>query len=121
MAATIEFEDDALSPITSYGWGAIEDGVTLEYKFNAKNVGDQDVTGLLLYIERVTQNDGFDFPLMAPDVGGNPGTYTSSPLSPGTLVPNATYTFWIKVTVPVGTTPAGNPRQFNVRVDYRGT
>lgn len=121
MAATVEIQDDAGSPLTSFSWGAILDNTDEEFKFFAANTGDQDATSLLLSVTRLNQNDGVDLALIAPDVGGNPGTYTAAPLNIGTLVSGGSVAFWVKVTVPAGTTPGGNPRQFYVQSDYRGT
>lgn len=121
MAANVEIEDDASNPITSFSWGAILDNNFEQFKFIAKNVGDQDATSLLLSVVRLNQNDGVDLALIAPDVGGNPGSYAASPLNIGTLIPAASVAFWVKVTVPTGTTPGGNPRQFFISCDYVGT
>lgn len=121
MAATIELENDAGSPITSFDWGAILDNANEAFKFFAKNTGDQNATSVLLSVQRLNQNDGLDFALIAPDVGGNPGSYTASPLNIGTMIPGASVAFWVKVTVPSGTTPGGNPRQFYAQADYHGT
>lgn len=121
MAATIEIEDDAGSPIGSFDWGAILDNSNEKFKFFAKNTGDRDATSVLISIERLNQNDGVDFALLAPDSGGNPGAFTASPLNIGTLASGARVAFWLKVTVGSGTTPGGNPRQFYSQVDYHGT
>jgi hypothetical protein len=121
MAATIEFEDDAASPLTSFNWGAIQDGADSQFKFFAKNTGDQSATSVIISIARLNQNDGVDLALLAADVSGNPDTFSASPLNVGTLAPGDSVAFWLKVTVPSGTTPKGNPRQFDVVADYQGT
>lgn len=121
MSAVITLEDDAGNPITSYNWGAVQNGVPANYKFQAANTGDQNALSVILSLQRLNQNDGIDFALIAPDVGGNPGTFAASSLSLGTLTPNQVVPFWVQVSPPTGTTPAGNPRGFNVEVDYQGT
>jgi hypothetical protein len=121
MAATIEIENDTGSPITSANFGAVDGGSSQQLKFQAKNVGDQDATSVQLSIARLASNDGLDFAQLAVDIGGNPGTFSNSPINVGTMVVGAIYVFWGKVTVPVGETPAGNPRQFDVIAVYTGT
>jgi len=121
MAATIEIQTDAGVPITSFNWGAIGDGDDAEYKFKAKNIGDQDASSVLIFVERLVQNDGVDFASIAEDVGGNPGTYAPTPLNIGSLPAGDEVFFWVDVTVPTGTTPAGNPRQFKTKATWRGT
>jgi hypothetical protein len=69
----------------------------------------------------LNQNDGIDFAQIAEDIGGNPGSFGTAPISIGTLNPEDTVYFWVKVTVPSSTTPAGNPRQFNVVARFTGT
>lgn len=121
MAALIEIEDDTGSPITSGNFGAVDGGSSQQLKFKAKNVGDQTATSVQLTIARLASNDGLDFAQLAVDVGGNPGSFSTAPINVGTLIAGAVYTFWGKVTVPVGETPAGNPRQFDVIATFTGT
>ena len=121
MAATIEIENDTGSPITSANFGAVDGGSSQQLKFQAKNVGDQSATSVQLSIARLASNDGLDFAQIALDVGGNPGVFGTAPLNLGTMAVGAIYVFWGKVTVPVGATPAGNPRQFDVIAVYTGT
>lgn len=120
MSANVEIMTDAGDPATSFNWGAIPDGSSEEYQFFAENTGDQNASSVLVSLARLNQNDGVDFALIAPDVGGNPGVYAASPLSFGTLAPTDSTPFWVKVTVPVGTTPGGNPRQFDVVASFKG-
>lgn len=121
MAATIELENDASAPITSFNWGSIQNGASEQFKFHAKNTGDQSATSILISVTRLNNNDGIDLALLATDVAGNPGSFSASPLNIGTLAPGQSVTFWAKVLVPSGATPAGNPRQFNLQADYQGT
>lgn len=121
MASIIELENDAATPITSFDFGVVDAGANDQAKFFLKNIGDQPATSVRVYFERIAQNDGFDFPLMAQDIGGNPDTFEAGPLVFGTVLAGISTAFWVKVTVPGGTTPAGNPRQFNTVVEYSGT
>lgn len=121
MAANIEVEDDTGAAITSFNWGGIQDGSLLQFKFLAKNTGDADAESVIIDNERLLQNDGVDLTLLALDAAGNPGAFSATPLNIGTMIPGQVVAFWVKVTVPTGTTPGGNPRQFNVVVDYTGT
>ena len=121
MAATIEIEDDTGSPITSANFGAVDGGSSQQLKFQVKNVGDQAATSVQLSIARLASNDGLDFAQITLDVGGNPGVYGTASLNLGTMIAGAVIAFWGKVTVPVGATPAGNPRQFDIISTYTGT
>ena len=121
MAATIEIEDDASNPITAANFGAVNGGANQQLKFQVKNVGDQNATSVQLSIARLASNDGLDFAQVAEDVGGNPGSYGTAIINLGTMIPGAIIAFWVKVTVPNGTTPAGNPRQFDIVATYTGT
>jgi hypothetical protein len=124
MAANIELQNDALDVITSFNFGAIDGGDDLAIKFYVKNIGSTDAQSVRVFAQRLAQNDGLDFIQMAFDNGGNPGTYIST-LATGldfaTLAAGVSQAFWLKVTVPVGTTPAGNPRMFDAVVEYTGT
>jgi len=120
MSAQLEFRSDAEEPLTSFNWGAIDASDFEQFQFICKNIGDQDATSVLIEELRLNQNDGIDFVLIAPDVGGNPGSYAASPLNVGTLAPNEEFPFWAKVTVPTGVNPGGNPRQFRIRAGYKG-
>jgi hypothetical protein len=121
MAANIELTDDADNIITSFNFGAINGAAELALKFKVKNLGDSDANSVRLYAQRLNQNDGLDFVALAKDNGGNPGVYTTSELDFGTMAAAAIEIFWAKVTVPLGTTPAGNPRQFDCICEYTGT
>jgi len=121
MAASIELQDDAGNTITSFNFGAINGDAELALKFQIKNLGDSVANSVSLYAQRLNQNDGLDFVQLAKDNGGSPGTYTTAALDFGSMAANAINVFWAKVTVPLGTTPAGNPRQFDCICEYTGT
>jgi hypothetical protein len=121
MAATLEIENDAGTPITSSNFGAVNGGAYEEIKFILKNVGDQSATSVQLSIARLAANDGIDFAQIAEDSGGNPDSYGTTTINLGTLAADASVSFWVKITIPTGTTPAGNPRQFDVLATYTGT
>ncbi len=121
MAATLEIQDDTGAPITSANFGAVNGGANQAIKFTVKNVGDQSATSVQLSIARLASNDGIDFAQIAEDIGGNPGSYGTTAINIGTLATLASVDFWVKVTVPTGTTPAGNPRQFDILATYTGT
>jgi len=121
MSAIIEIQNDAGEPITSYNFGAVAGGAYQQAKLIAKNVGNQAASSVSLYAQRLSANDGIDFVQIAPDVGGNPGAYQVGSLVVGDLAADTEYAFWVKVTIPTGTTPAGNPRQFDIISEYSGT
>ncbi len=124
MASQIELQDDTGESITNFDFGAIDGGDDLEIKFYVKNIGATAANSVRIFAQRLSQNDGLDLIMMAFDNGGNPGTYISTlaeGLSFGTIDAGVSQPFWIKVTVPSGTTPAGNPRMFNVVSEYTGT
>lgn len=52
----------------------------------------------------------------APSYGVPPVTFTSSPLSAGTVAPNQEVFFWIVRVTPAGTPEVGNPRQATIDV-----
>lgn len=121
MPAQIDLENSAETPITSYNYGSVAGSGVNTQKFYAANSGDIDASSVTILITRIAQNDGIDFVDMAPDVAGNPGTYQTSPLNIGTLSAGANVAFWVRVSVPGGTTPFGNPRQFDIVASYTGT
>lgn len=121
MPASVEIQSDAGVPITIWNFGAVNGGSFTEQKFQIENVGTDPATSVLVFAQRLVQNDGIDFITIAPDVGGNPGAYQTGSLNVGTLNAGGIYVFWVKVTVPNGTTPQGNPRQFANFVEYNGT
>jgi hypothetical protein len=124
MASQIELQDDTGAVITNFDFGAIDGGDDLEIKFYVKNIGATSAESVRVYAQRLAQNDGLDLIMMALDNGGNPGSYVSNlatGLVFGTIAAGVSQAFWVKITVPTGTTPAGNPRLFHVAVEYTGT
>ena len=121
MAANIEIQSDAGVALTSFNFGAISGGATGQQKFRIQNVGDTDSTSVSLYIQRLSANDGVDYALLAEDIEGNPGEFSANVINLASLAAGAIIYFWAKVIVPVGTTPAGNPRAFDAVVQYTGT
>lgn len=121
MPANAEIQSDANVPITAWNFGAVGGGSSTQQKFIVKNTGSDAASDVEIFTQRLVQNDGIDFITIAPDVSGNPGSFQSGPIAVGTLAPDAEYAFWIRVTVPIGTTPRGNPRQFVNVVEYTGT
>jgi len=121
MAATLEIEDDTGAAITTVNFGAVNGGASQALKFQVKNVGNQVATSVQLSIARLASNDGIDFAQIAEDFGGNPGSYGTTVINLGTMIAGAYISFWCKVTVPIGTTPAGNPRMFDIIAVYTGT
>ena len=121
MPANIVVENDASQPITSSNFGSISGGVTIAKKYRLENQGNAQATSVQVSLQRLLQNDGLDFAHIAPDVAGNAGQYQSGLLNIGTLNPGGVAYFWGQVTVPVGTSPAGNPRQFDIVTEYSGS
>lgn len=121
MPATLIIENNALVPINTANFGTIPGGNTQRMRLLLTNTGSSTATSVVLSLTRITINDGVDFAQLAPDVAGSPGTFSTNPLTPGTLVAGGQYFFWVEVVVPVGGSPQGNPRNFNIEVDYAGT
>lgn len=121
MAANLEIQNDAGEPITSVNFGAVDGGGDGEQKLALQNIGDSASASVQLTVRRLAQNDGIDYASLALDIEGNAGEYSAEALAIGDLAANATIYFWVKVTVPAGTTPAGNPRQFDIFATYTGT
>ena len=120
MAAVIEIENDAGTPITSVNFGAINGGSSQQLKFILKNTGTESATSVQLSVARLASNDGIDYASIAEDFGGNPGAFGTDIINVGTMIAEATKEFWVKVAVLTGTTPAGNPRNFNINCEYTG-
>lgn len=121
MSANLVVENDASAPITSTNYGSIGGGDTQQKKFRVENQGDQPATSVQVFLQRLLQNDGLDFSQLALDVNGNAGAYQSGLLNLGTLSPGDVAVFWVQVSVPNGTSPAGNPRQFDIIAEYSAT
>ena len=122
MPAILTYESDALVPFTTLNFGAIDGGTFYQQRVNVTNTGTTTATSISIALNRITSNDGIDYTALAPDVSGTPGTYSTNPLTiPGGLAAGAVYWFWVKVTVPVGASPQGNPRQVQFLSTYAGT
>ena len=122
MSASITIENNAQSPITTTNFGSLVPGGSAQaYKYYINNVGNSSATNVQISVTRIAQNDAIDYVSIAPDVAGNPGTYSANLLNVGTLAAGASYAFWVRVTVPSGVTPAGNPRLFDIQATYSGT
>lgn len=121
MPAIITIENDASIPVTSVNFGAVSGGSFQQLRMNATNTGTTTASALQLFLVRVASNDGVDFAQIAPDVSGNPGTYSTNPLNVGTLAAGATYWFWVIVSVASSASPQGNPRTFGVEYSMVGT
>lgn len=106
--------------ISTKTFGAINDGSYVQKKLYVFNAGESDATGLQVSAERYLTSDGVDFVQVAEDSGGNPGAY-SSIIYMGELKAGEKVPFWVRIQVPVGTTPAGNPRGFELDLEYQGT
>ena len=120
MAAVIEIENDAGTPITSANFGAIDGGTSQQLKFILKNTGTESATSVQLSVTRLASNDGIDYASIAEDFGGNPGAFDTAVINVGTMIANTVKAFWVKITVPTGTTPSGNPRQLSINCVYTG-
>lgn len=75
-----------------------------------ENFGDQSLQTTILTITAVGTNDGSTYLKIAPDSGGSPGTFVTTPLSLGTIVAGAKVAVWFKIQLPSGLTPDMNQR-----------
>jgi len=116
MPAALRFlEDDESTITTSEALGNVQSpGTSTPIKRFIENFGDQDAEDLILTIVQVGNNDGDDYAQIAPDSGGSPGTWTTSPIVFGTLPDSATAPFWVRANVPAGRTADNNPRRFDL-------
>lgn len=116
MPASLRFlDDDEVTPITTLSMGNVATpGTTSGKKLFVENFGDEDATSLAVAIEQVGTSDGDDYAQLAPDSGGSPGTWVTTPLSFGTLVAGDTAPFWLRDSVPAGRTADNNPRRFDL-------
>ncbi len=121
MPATLIIENDAMTPVNTVNFGSVSGGGIQQIRLLLTNTGTVTATSVVLALTRITINDGVDYTLLAPDVSGAPGTFGTTPLTPGTLAAGGQYWFWVKVSVPVGASPQGNPRSFNIQTSYSGT
>lgn len=121
MATNVELQDDAGEPVASFNYGTAQDGLPIIRKHFVKNTGTIAATDISIILARLLSNDGSDFVIFAEDDGsGNPDTFNKTTINVGTLQPMESYPFWVKIQAGNGVSPEGNPRQFRVRVPYRG-
>lgn len=121
MPAFLQMQSDAAVPITSWNMGAIDGGTVSQQKFLIENTGSDPAEDVEVSADRLVQNDGVDFAEIALDAGGNPGTYQTAPLLIGTVAPGQVLAVWLRITVPFGTSPAGNQRLLDFGPVYNGT
>jgi hypothetical protein len=121
MPATLEIQDDAGNALTSFNFGAVDGGAYLQQRFRVQNIGDSQADSVELYLARLGANDGLDFAELAEDASGSPDTYTTNPITLASLAASAIAYFWARISIPSGSTPAGNPRQVDWFVKWRGT
>lgn len=89
-------------------------GTSTQLKRFVENYGDVQADELTVTITQVGLNDGDDYAQIAPDSGGSPGAWTTSPLTFGTLINSATAPFWVRENVPAGRTADNNPRRYDL-------
>ena len=133
MSAVIQIQDDSGNPITSANFGAIAGGAQQQLKFIVANVGDQNSTSVTIALAPLAANDGIKFAGLTTDYGGNPyfppgglppyseSNWPTIPLSFNNIAAGDSVPIWVNVAVLVGSSPAGNPRSFNLTVTYTGT
>lgn len=119
MPASLEFlAADGTTVITTDNEGAIPSpGSSTATKYFVKNVGDVSCTNLTLTIQQVGSNDGSLYALIAPDSGGSPGTFATTPITVGTLAAGASQAFWAKSSLTAGLTPNNNARRWNIHAE----
>lgn len=121
MAANLIFLDDTLAPISTENFGSIVGGASTQLKLYISNTGTTTASATVLKQIRQASNDGVSYVECAVDSGGSPGSYTTNDISFGTILAGVNVPFWVKVALPNGVSPAGNPRLFNLELDYTGT
>lgn len=89
-------------------------GTSTALKRFVENFGDADADDLTVTITQIGTNDGDDYAQLAPDSGGSPGAWTTSPLTFGTLGDGLTAPFWVREVVPAGRSADNNPRRYDV-------
>lgn len=115
-------DSDQTTPIVTLSEGDITTpGAATSKLLYVENFGDADATSLTVTCEQVGTGDGINFAQLALDSGGSPGTWTTSPLSLGTLAASATVPFWARASVPAGRTADNNPRRYDLVADALST
>lgn len=117
MSAALEYLDsDGVTVITAKNSGNIPSpGQSSQFKVFLKNTGDQTAQGLTVTIVQIGTNDGNSFAQIAPDNGGTPGTFGTSPLSLGNLAAGATVALWFQEVIPAGISADNNPRKYDLK------
>jgi hypothetical protein len=114
-ASLVYLDTDASTVITTEDLASIlSPGSSANKRLFVKNVGDQTGQSVTVTIEAVGTNDGDDYALLAPDLGGSPGAFSTSPLSLGNIAAGAMQGFWLKVTLVAGLSAEGNTREFKL-------
>lgn len=116
MSAALRFlDDDETTVLPSDNHGNVQTpGTSTPVKRFVENFGDEDADELTVTIIQVGNNDGDDYAQLAPDSGGSPGTWTTSPLTFGTLIDGGTAPFWVRENVPAGRTADNNVRRYDL-------
>src|SRR6185369_10343355 len=114
--ASLVFKDtDGTTTITTVNHGNIASpGSSANKKVFVKNEGDQTAQSVTLTITAIGTNDGADWALVAPDSGGSPGSFVTTPLSLGNIAAAASVAFWFKETLPSALTADLNPRRYDL-------
>jgi hypothetical protein len=116
MPASLRYLDtDASTVITTEDLASIlSPGSSSNKLLYVENTGDQTAQSVTVMIEAVGTNDGDDYALLAPDLGGSPGGFSTSPVSMGDLGAGDMQGFWLKVTLVAGLSAEGNTREFKL-------
>lgn len=120
MSASVRFYDtDEVTVITVINVGNVPSPSTSNpHKVFVNNNGDQTAQSVTVSIEQVGTNDGSVYGQIAPDVGGSPGTFVTTPLTLANIVAGASTPIWFREVVVSGVTPDNNPRRYNLLVNY---
>jgi hypothetical protein len=116
MPATLRFLDtDGTTVITTEDLASIlSPGSSSNKKLYVENSGDQTAQSVTVENEAVGTNDGVDYALLAADVAGSPGAFSTSPVSLGDIAAAAKVAFWAKVTLVAGLSAEGNTREYKI-------
>jgi hypothetical protein len=117
MSANLQFlASDNATVITTLNLGSIASpGSSTQTKLYLQNTGTTSADSTTITIEQIGTNDGSIYALLAPDAGGTPGVFGTSPLSVGSIAALGEVPFWTEVTLVAGLSPNNNPRRFNLQ------
>lgn len=120
MSANIQFLDtDGVTVITLISAGNVASPSTsAAHKVFVNNNGDQTAQTITVTIEQIGTNDGSIYGQIAPDSGGAPGTFQTTPLTLSNIAASGSTPIWFREVVVSGVTPDNNPRRYNLLVDY---